>query len=345
MWIDNGDGILGFCDTIYMEKTTSPPTEVLVLHVEAYAPGANIVCSLIVWIVESTAKTFTFHCQAPGLVNVTLTVYAPDTNPPTSPEYDDTVTSAPKTIEQRLKPVGCMLDVYTEKGGIGLGEWSDAFAPQENVTIYAKLTYNDDPVCNKPVAFEVKDNEGNAVTFRTAFTNASGIAETWFRIPWPCNKTFTAKFENWTIYASVSINEVKQYDICPFRYGWIVQVHGGELGIITMGDIDETHVHKGENLEVKIVLNNISFTSKNVTVTAVLYDECGVPVLVYVWDDVLVDPSPGSETTAQTLTVPKWAYKGWGTLYVNIYTRRPQNCGVPVAPEAEKAIYLDSPLP
>jgi len=286
-----------------------------------------------------------FHCDGPGDVAITLTVYAPDPNPPSHPDYIS-VDSATHTIHQVTRPVGVIIDVYTEKGGEGPGinpdtllqfeyptNWADAFAPQEGVTVYAKVTYNDDPVQNKPVAFEVKDETGEAVLFRTAFTDEFGIATIFFRLIWECNKTFAGKYEVWHIYASVSVSEVEQYDIVKFRYGWLVQVD--EI-------IAPTTAHKCEYIDIIVDINNICYTDKTVTVTVVIYDDCGVPIGFDVLADWTVQANDGL-TPEFTIHIPKWAYLGTGTIYVNIYTHMPQLGGVPMCPETQKYIILSKP--
>jgi len=288
-----------------------------------------------------------FHCDRPGDVEITLTVWAPDPIPPTHPDYVP-VDSATHTIHQVTRPVGVVIDVYTEKGGQGLGynwdvsppeqwpyptAWSDAFAPQEEVTVYAKVTYNDDPVQNKPVAFEVKDETGTAVLYRTAFTNSEGIATIDFRLIWECTKVFGAKFEVWEIFASVSVSEIEALDVCKFRYGWLVQID--EI-------IAPSSATKCTLVPIVIDLNNICYTDKTVFVTVVIYDDCGVPIGFATLPDWTVFANDGL-TPEFIIHIPKWAYLGTGMIYANVYTGPPQLGGVPMCPEAEALIILQKP--
>ena len=287
--------------------------------------------------------TAEFLCEASGDVAITLTVYAPDPTLPTHPDYVDT-DSETHVIHQITRPVGCVLDVYTERGGIGPGinpdtleqwpyptGWSDAYAPNEEVIVYAKVTYNDDPVANKPVAFAMIDETGEAVDYRTAFTNAEGIATTSFRLIWECDKTFEGKFEVWEIWASVSVNDVEQLDVAKFRYGWLVQID--EI-------IAPSAAQKCVPFPVIIDLNNIAYTDKVVCVTVVIYDDCGVPVDVDVLPGWTVFANDGL-TPEFTMHIPKWAYLGTGTIYVNVFTGMPQECGVPMCPEVSAIIILE----
>lgn len=286
-----------------------------------------------------------FQCEAPGDVKINLTVYAPDPIPETHPDYDPYDTEI-HVIHQITRPVGVVIDVYTEKGGEGPGinpdtheqfeyptNWADAFAPQEEVTVYAKVTYNDDPVQNKPVAFEVKDETGTAVLYRTAFTNSEGIATIDFRLIWECTKVFGAKFEVWEIFASVSVSEIVAMDVCKFRYGWLVQID--EI-------IAPSSATKCTLVPIVVDLNNICYTDQTVFVAVVIYDDCGVPIGFATLPDWTVFANDGL-TTEMTIHIPKWAYLGTGTIYANVFTGPPQLGGVPMCPEAEALIILQKP--
>jgi hypothetical protein len=285
-----------------------------------------------------------FQCEGPGDVDITLTVTAPDPTAPAHPDYVAT-NSATHTIHQVTVPTGVVIDVWTEKGGIGLGinwdvdppeqwpyptAWSDAFAPQEEVTVYAKVTYNGDIVQNKPVGFEVKDETGEAVLYRTAFTNSTGIATINFRMIWECDKVFAGKFEVWQVWATVSVSEIEKKDVVNFRYGWLVQIDE----ITAPGT-----AYKDTTIAVIVDLNNICFTDKTVFVTVVIYDDCGVPIGLDTLADWTVFADDGL-TPEFAIYIPKWAYVGTGTIYVNVYTKAPQDCGLPVCPEGSKAIIL-----
>jgi hypothetical protein len=338
------------CDWITLDGTGSTPGWDTLPD-----PGNN--CPIIDWMWTIDFKNGTiielhgdyipdaFHCDRPGDVDITLTVSAPDPILPTHPDYVPT-DSETHTIHQITRPVGVVIDVWTEKGGEGPGinpdtgiqfeyptDWSDAFAPQEEVTVYAKVTYNDDPVQNKPVAFEVKDETGEAVLFRTAFTNASGVAKITFRLIWECDKIFAGKFEVWEIWATVSVSEIEKKDVVKFRYGWLVQIDE----ITAPGT-----AHKCEYIPIIVDLNNICFTDKTVFVTVVIYDDCGVPIGIDTLAGWTVFADDGL-TPEFTIHIPKWAYLGTGTIYVNVYTAAPQACGVPVCPEGSAIIILAKP--
>jgi len=295
---------------------------------------------------ECTAS-WTYTAMNPTLP-VTLTVYAPDCDPSeTHPDFVDT--DAVTNVIHVLPPImGPDIDVYTERGGIGKGcdkdtgeeyppvveyladgtpiyKWtamSDAYGPQEEVTLCAKVTYNEEPVENKMVAFEIRDPLNNVVVWRSASTNGEGIACVSFRIPW-MGADAEDVFGAWLITATVDIAEDVVMDKCRMRFGYIVNIYYVEHA--------PEPVHKLGDLAVKVYFVNIAFTDKDIYLTIVLYDECGVPVDQF--GTALVVDSLGMASPQYTLTIPKWAFVGTGTLYVNVFDAPPYLFGTPMCPE------------
>jgi len=280
---------------------------------------------------------------------VTLTVYAPDCDPSeTHPDFVSTA-SATNTIHILPASLGPDIDVGTQRGGIdGFGHFlkgcdkdtgveypstgtppfqmwtamSDSFGPQELVTVCAKVSYNDEPVENKLVAFEVWDNLNNTVVYREAATDENGTACVSFRIPWK-GASAEGEFGAWLIIATVDIAEHVVMDKCRFRFGYLVYITGVA--------VDPTSLHKLEDLGVTVTLGNIALTSKDVFLTIVLYDECGVPINHF---GSMVTVTPVSKICPEaTLTIPKWAFVGTGRVYVNVFDYPPYVMGVPMCPE------------
>jgi hypothetical protein len=292
-------------------------------------------------------ETQEYLCEGPGDVIITLTVTAPGI-PPTDPRYGDTIPdhdSETHTIHQMTKPTGPAIDVYTEKGGEGPGrdeggvpwpyptDWSDAFAPQEEITVYAKVTWNDEPVQNKPVAFEVKDETGTPVLYRTAFTDSNGIATIDYRMVWECNRSreFVGNYEVWTIYATVSVSEQIVSDIVKYRYGWLVQIE--------QVDVDPGTAVKYTWVTITVWLKNIGMLDKPVFVTVVLYDDCGVPIGIDSAEVSVPHDNPFWDPEF-SIHIVKWTYLGRGTIYANVYSKAPQLGGVPMCPEKTATIIL-----
>ena len=78
---------------------------------------------------------------------------------------------------------GGRLDLYTQKGGVGLNMAGGDFMAGEMVHLISKVTYNNAPVQNELVAFEVLNPSDEVVLIRTAITDEEGLATTSFRIP------------------------------------------------------------------------------------------------------------------------------------------------------------------
>ena len=70
-----------------------------------------------------------------------------------------------------------VLDVFTQKGGIGINVFGGNFEPFDNVSIFAYLTQGGIEVENRPVTFSIQKPDGTHTVW-TASTNDSGLAET-----------------------------------------------------------------------------------------------------------------------------------------------------------------------
>jgi len=284
-----------------------------------------------------------FQCEEPGDVRINLTIYAPDPTLPTHPDYVE-YDSEVHIIHQRAPIVGSAIDVYTEKGGEGPGldeegnsypyptGWSDAFGPQEEVTVYAYVTYNNEPVEYQPVAFEIKDPTNETRVTRTAFTNASGIATTEFRIPWQGSNA-EAMFGDWEIWGVVDVAGNVTEDLCQFRFGYVVSIRD-----VIVETPRPEGVKKCESLAVTVDIKNIAFTSKNAFLAIILYDECGVPIGM-AKGSITVDPENGL-TSEYTIHIPTWAFVGTGSVYVNIFTKQPIDGGTPTCPEGKATFTI-----
>jgi hypothetical protein len=86
---------------------------------------------------------------------------------------------------------GWLVDVYTQKqpySGVGPGQPSDAFAPDDLVILYANVTYNGAGVQFVPVSFSVlgPPNPVDNITLSlSAFSDDTGVAQTEFRVNSP----------------------------------------------------------------------------------------------------------------------------------------------------------------
>ena len=99
-----------------------------------------------------------------------------------------------------------ILDIFTQKtpfNGRGLNQSSDPFAPYEVVKLYGNLTYNEQPLSDILVTFNVTGppNKIYNYTFQTVRkTNESGIATLEFSFP-QLNLSDASIIGVWTVKA------------------------------------------------------------------------------------------------------------------------------------------------
>jgi len=241
--------------------------------------------------------------------------------------------------------MGLMIDVYTQYpdpfGGQGLNETSDMFEPQATVKLFAELTYNADPVQNKPVVFQVvggggtcedPENTTGYVNFtRVAMTDEHGVAYIEFGIPWPCSPAECEEiFGVWTVVAKATVREVTTEDWLWFKVNWLVM----DLTVTPKA----TGFKKGGDANFTVTFCTFRLQPKDVLITLTIYDDLGVPVgTVSMWievgDEDIVWCTSKCYEEDFSIPLPKWAFAGEGTIYVNALTDWPFDCGVPVCPE------------
>jgi len=224
------------------------------------------------------------------------------------------------------------IDLYTQKepySGRGPNQPSDAFAPQEEVILYAYVTYREDPVPGKIVAFEVHGpmNHSESLSFtRTAVTDENGIANASFRVTWPNGHSEEEMFGVWNVVATVDIAEVAVYDTLNFLVGCIVQVTKVET--VDANNVSRTSFIKNERMFFRLTVKNIAMTEKIATLVTDVYDNLSF----FLGQAILVDKqiAPGiTVILVGDLLIPQWASLGDGTAYANAYTALPALGGVP----------------
>jgi parallel beta-helix repeat protein len=254
---------------------------------------------------------------AAGNYNVTLTVTDND-------NLTNSTSHVVKVLLYKLE-----IDVYTQQpepySGRGPNQPSDAFAPQSNVILYAEVTYNYEPVENKPVTFAVTDPNGELVLSRSNNTDAYGIASTDFTL------ATNATFGVYTVLTTVEVSGRTANDTLTFLVGWIIE-------LIKIDTLDENGASKnvftkGEYVYFDLRVKNIAFTTRNATLTINVYDECNVTVgLVYLQAAV---PSGMHEYSLLQLGIklPTWCFIGRAKAIACAFTDWPLNGEVPYCPE------------
>lgn len=109
-------------------------------------------------------------------------------------------------------PGGRLLDVYTPKGGEGPNEPGGEFVAGEMMYLVSRVTYNDYPVQQKSVAFEVQSPLGETVVMLVAVTDQDGFARISFRIP-----NIPSSNKTWAGISVVDIAGETVWDTINFR--------------------------------------------------------------------------------------------------------------------------------
>lgn len=235
-----------------------------------------------------------------------------------------------------------IIDLYTQKepySGRGQGQTSDAFAPQELVILYACVTYNLYPVQNKIVAFQIIGPPNpiyNYSIVMSSQTNANGIAQTSFRIPWPDENAETRIFGNWTAIATVDIAEQTVMDTLIFQVGWIVRLLRVET--VDVNNMSRTSFTKGERVCFKLTVRNIAMTDKGATLIIDVLDNFSVP-LGQLIENVRI--SPGVNVFfIEDLMIPTWACLGVSLVVANAYTELLGVDGEPWCPQVSTTFLI-----
>jgi len=191
----------------------------------------------------------------------------------------------------RPKILGRAIDVYTQYpdpyGGQGLNATSDMFWPQKEVILTAYVTYNEWPLQNKDVTFEVIAPDGTVMTVLVARTNSSmnpedvtGYATVSFRMNWPCDNPEDL-FGMWTVIASVDIACVVEKDFLYFKYDYLVNI----IKVTT----DKDSYKHCEWITVYVNFSSQSRMERYVLITVTIHDELNYPIITgTVWFEQIV---------------------------------------------------------
>jgi len=266
-----------------------------------------------------TEHTFTVV----GNYTVTLTVT----------DNDGLTNSTSKLVRVLLYKL--LIDLFTQKpepySGRGPNQPSDAFEHQAEVILYGEVTYNYEPVDYKPVSFRVVDPGGVNFTVRSDFTNASGIAETTFRLP------SYEDFGTWTVFAGVEVSGKIANDSLTFQVGWMIEIIKVEA--VDQYGVPQNSFVRGDLVYFDMDVKNIAFTSKSAVLTVTLLDDCNQTIGV---TDLSIEVPPGTHefNLIFNVLIPKWSYVGMATVPSCAFTNWPWIGGVPYCPEKSTWFYI-----
>ena len=240
------------------------------------------------------------------------------------------------------------IDLFTQKmpfNGMGINHSSDAFEPQELVILYALVTYNEDPIANKLVTFQVNNLANafqNITVVGVSSTNQSGIAQFSFRIPWPSENAEQIVFGEWSAIATVDIAEQVVVDTLTFQVGWIIKI----TNIATLNAKFETQARflRGDLIVFDLTVENIALIPKSGTIIIDVQDANSYPIIYIEMDNLIFQP--GENHVRASSQIPITATIGEAKVLATVYTAPPKIGGVLFSPAALSQFeIISAPVP
>lgn len=136
-----------------------------------------------------------------------------------------------KSIQADPPVEGRLLDLSTQKGGIGQGFSGGTFTLGEMVESNVNLTYNDYPVQSKLVALEVLNPKNETILIQVAITNSEGSATIDFEIP-----SISESLGTWTAIATADVADKAVWDFLTFDVIYAVPPHGPKAEFTVIPD-------------------------------------------------------------------------------------------------------------
>lgn len=237
------------------------------------------------------------------------------------------------------------IDVFTQKmtfNGKGMNQSSDSFQPQELVILYALVTYNEVPLANMLVAFQVNNPANafqNVTVVGVSSTNQSGIAQFSFRIPWPSENAEQPIFGEWFAIATVDIAEQVAVDTLTFQVGWIIKI----TNITTLNaELEpQTKYLRGDMIAFNLTIENIALTLKSATIIIDAQDAASYPILHTEMDNLVFQP--GENHVCAPSQIPTTAAIGEATISAVAFTAPPKIGGIPYSPAALSTFEIVRP--
>jgi PKD repeat protein len=257
-----------------------------------------------------------------GDYNVTLTV-----------TKEENLTNAFSRIVPVLAlPLGPAIDVYTQRGGEGINQPSDTFAPGELLVVTAYLAYNLAPVADHLVTFSLDLPNGTMLFSRASQTDANGLALTAYLIP---DRPVFGVYEL-SVTAVIGTESVS--DFSSFRTSWLVEV----IDVIPSDrhGFPKNDFDKGEPTYLTIYVQNNRLNPTYATVCSCAFDSLQQFLLFSSGNYLLY---PNQTTIFMNIgPIPLQAYSG--TAFVYVFAA--QWLGGPAfSPEAQAPFWISSARP
>jgi len=260
--------------------------------------------------------TLNFTAIATGTTDVTLgqTILKDSQNldiPHTTISGNATVTIPPEQV----------VDVYTQRGGVGANVSSDSFAPGETVFLNASLIFQGAPVPGIIVQFITYDPHGTP-TGRNTVSGPDGVAAINFTIP------SSPVFGNYVTIASAAVNGNNYNDTVSYQVGWLINIIQAVL-LNSTGGV-QTQFRQGTLAYLNITLQNIAFSPKQLFLHVQSYDGPGYQVST---DWIRCAMPAGLTSILMGFRIPYWTISGVGQVYIAAYDKPLWDGGSPYCPE------------
>jgi hypothetical protein len=220
-----------------------------------------------------------------------------------------------RSIQVDPPGTGRLLDLYTQKGGIGQGVSDGTFKLGETVELNANLTYNDYPVQGKLMSFVALDPKNITIRVQVGITDAEGSVTIDFKVPYISDSLGT-----WTVVAAAEVADRVVWDFLTFEVIYAVPPHGPKAAFTEIPE--RPYVNE-------IVIFNASNSLPGWNGTGI------VPIAEYRWDF-----GDGNKTTTSTPIIYH-AYGQAGIYYVTLTVYAPgATPETDTAPTQTKLVYL-----
>ena len=217
---------------------------------------------------------------------------------------------------------GPAIELYTPK---------TIYQPQELVTIYALVTYNEGPVASKDVAFQVNGPKNpfyNFTAISVSRTNSSGIAEFSFRIPWPDVNPEASILGTWVVFATVDIAEEVVMDTLNFEVAWIVEL----VSIETLNAelAPEDVFLRREIVVFNVTLKNHAAIERVASIAINVQDSANYPIMEI--EMINSTFQPGENVLYASGRIPVEAKIGQAIATATAFINLPEIGGIPCCP-------------
>ncbi len=270
---------------------------------------------------NGTLATLTFKTKSPG----DTLLYFQDTI-----VIDSNDNPISHTTQHGIVHFQIVMDVYTQKGGIGPGEPSDAFSPQSTIILYGRVVYNKAPIPNFPVQFALYDPLGNP-TLRTATTNQDGLATS------SIITSATWLHGNYTLIAATEIQQRTFNDTASLRFGWTVNIL--QVTCCDNAGNPQSSFGRDKLMYLNITLDCIALGQQPLVLLIDLTDEIGDRI-GYQWIRFMIPT--GKSGMIIGLRVPPWSIPGTAQLRVDAYSSLPWSGGTIYCPGKTLSFIIKS---